>query len=215
MFKKKLVIDEEPKRYSLEAPYEIVEAYNSLVSNLISLTAQEGYKSIAVTSANYGEEKASVAINLSIALAQNLLSKRILLVDSDLRRSNVSEFMCPDAKTGLSNYLQTDKDALSIIKTEISNLDILPAGDVKSNPTGLLRSDKMGELLKSLESNYDYIIIDTAPVNDFADALFIADRVSGFIVAVKKKVSSISKIDTATTRIENSGANIFGFVFAE
>ena len=215
MFKKKLVIDEEPKRYSLEASYEIVESYNSLVSNLISMSAQEGYKSIAVTSANYGEEKASVAINLSLAMAQNLLSKRILLVDSDLRRSNVSQYMCPGAKIGLSNYLQTDKDSLSIIKSEISNLDILPAGDVKSNPIGLLRSDKMGELLKNLESQYDYIIIDTAPVNDYADALFIADRVSGFVVAVKKKVSSISKIDIATTRIENSGANILGFVFDE
>lgn len=213
MFKKKLSVDEVTALYSLDAPFEIVEAYNSLVSNIISLSNQEGYKSIAVTSANYGEGKAAVSINLAIALAENLLNKRILLIDSDMRRSDVSAFMCADAKCGLSDSLSKGSDDLSIVKSDISNLDILPAGSVKTNPTGLLRSDKMGGILKSLEEKYDFIIIDTAPVNDYADALFLADRVSGFVVVTKKKVSSVSKIEVATSRLESSGAKILGFVY--
>lgn len=215
MLKKKNTFDEAPIRYSLDAPFETVEAYNSLVSNLIRLASDEGYKSIAVTSASYGEGKAGVSINIAIALAQNLLSKKILLVDSDLRRSDVSSFMCPDAKSGLSDCFEENADEPAIIKSDIANLDLLSAGSLRSNPTGILRSDKMGSMLKTLEERYDYIIIDTSPVNDYADALFLADRVSGFIVATKRKVSSVSKIDVATSRIESSGAKILGFVFSE
>ena len=91
MFKKKTYTEEFSVRYSHDAPFEIVEAYNSLVSNLISVSAEEGYKSIAVTSAVYGEGKASLAINLAYALANNLLDKKILLIDTDLRTSKISE----------------------------------------------------------------------------------------------------------------------------
>ena len=215
MFKKKTYNEEFPVKFSQEAPFEIVEAYNSLVSNIISVSAEEGMKSIAVTSAYYGEGKASLAINLSYALANILLDKKILLIDADLRTSKVSEMLIPDAKSGISNYLYADAAAPEIQKSELQNLDVIVSGDVRSNPTGLLRSDKMGSILKDLEAKYDYIIIDTAPINDYADALFLADRVSGYIVSTKKKVSSISAIDVATTRIENAGAKVLGLVFAE
>ena len=167
------------------------------------------------TSATYGEGKASLAINLAVALAYNLLDKKILLIDSDLRTAKVSEFVLPDAKEGISNFLASDSSEPEIFKSEIKNLDVIIAGDAKSNPTGLLRSDKMGTALASLEEKYDYIIIDTAPINDYADALFLADRVSGYIVSTKKKVSSVSKIDFATDRIESAGAKVLGLVFSE
>jgi capsular exopolysaccharide synthesis family protein len=203
------------KLYSPDAPFEIIEAYNSLVTNIIRLSNEEHFKSIAITSAAYGEGKATVAINIATALAENLLDKKILLIDSDLRSSNVSEFLDFSHNKGLSNYLSTDCDDPQILGTSRKNLDVIAAGDVKSNPTGLLRSDKMGGMLKALEDKYDYIIIDTAPVNDYADALFLADRVAGYIFSTKKKASSVSKIDLATARVESAGAKIIGFVFAE
>ena len=215
MLNKKNIATGDTRKYSLDAPFEIIEAYNSLVSNLLCICNDKGYKSIGVTSAGYNENKTSVAVDLASSLADNLINKRILLVDSDLRRSDVSAIMCPEATIGLSNFISENSAEPAIINTEIKNLDILPAGNAKANPTGLLRSDKMGSILKSLEEKYDYIIIDTAPVNEYADALFLADRVSGFIVSTKKKVSSISKIDQAATRIESSGAEIIGFVFSE
>ncbi len=215
MFKKKTYNEEFPVKYSQEAPFEIVEAYNSLVSNIISLSSEEGFKSIAVTSAYYGEGKASLAINLAYALAHNLLDKKILLIDTDIRASYVSQMLIPDAKIGISNYLSIDVTEPEIQKSDFSNLDVIVSGDVRSNPTGLLRSDKMGSVLKDLEAKYDYIILDTAPINDYADALFLADRVAGYIVSAKKKVSSVSAIDAATTRIENAGAKVLGLVFSE
>jgi capsular exopolysaccharide synthesis family protein len=215
MFKKKTYTEEFSVRYSQDAPFEIVEAYNSLVSNLISVSAEEGSKSIAVTSAVYGEGKASLAINLAYALANNLLDKKILLIDTDLRTSKISEELVPNAKSGISNFLSADVTEPEIQKSELGNLDIIVAGNVKGNPTGLLRSDKMGSVLNDLEAKYDFIILDTAPINDYADALFLADRVAGYIVSAKKKVSSVSAIDVATTRIENSGSKVIGLVFAE
>jgi len=215
MFKRKNALEEPSRRYSFDAPFEIVEAYNSLVSNLLRICSDKGYKSIGITSASYGEGKSTVAIDLANALADNLINKRILLVDSDLRRSSVSTVMCNDDIKGLSNFLADDSSDPGIIKTDIDNLDLLSAGDVKANPAGLLRSDKMGELLSRLEAVYDFIIIDTPPVNDYADALFLADRVSGFIFATKKKVSTVSSLDVATSRMETSGATILGIVYSE
>ena len=215
MFKKKTFNEVMLEKYSQDASFETIEAYNSLVSNIINLSSENTIKSIAVTSSTYGEGKVSLAINLAVALAYNLLDKKILLLDSDLRMAKVSEFVLPEAKEGISNFLASDNSAPQIFKSEIKNLDVIVAGDVKSNPTGLLRSDKMGLALAALEEKYDYIIIDTAPINDFADALFLTDRVAGYIVSTKKKVSSVSKIDLATDRIESAGAKVLGLVFSE
>ena len=185
------------------------DAYNSIVTNIIRLANEEGLKSLAVTSACEGENKDVVATRLAFALAENLLDKKILYVDADFRSSKNSK--C----SGLSNYLAEDGVNFVTDNSEFKNLDICNAGDVKMNPTGLLRSDKMGIILKSWEEKYDYIIINTPPVNDYADALFLADRVSGFTFATQKNVSSISKIDLATSRVESAGAKVIGFVFAE
>ena len=84
MFKKKTFNEVMLEKYSQDASFETIEAYNSLVSNIINLSSENTIKSIAVTSSTYGEGKVSLAINLAVALAYNLLDKKILLLDSDL-----------------------------------------------------------------------------------------------------------------------------------
>lgn len=218
MFKKKNIVEEKLEIYSKDASSEIVEAYNSLVTNIIHFPIEKDCKVIAVTSATYGEGKSSIAINLALALAINLLDKRILLVDSDLRNSKIGEFINASSKEivkGISDYL-SGKDAEPVIsKSDVSNLDVLYAGGAVDNPAGLIRSDKMGELLSSFEGKYDYVIIDTPPVNSFSDALLLSDRISGFVIATKKNNSSVAAIDNATDRIRSSGTEIFGFVFSK
>ena len=218
LLKKKTLVEEKLESYSSDATFEVVEAYNSLVTNLIHLPIDNKCKMIAITSSGYGEGKSSVAINLASALAANLVDKKVLLVDSDFRCSKVYEFMKgSDAKKvkGVADYLDDDKTALNILNSNVSNLDVVYAGKTKSNPTALIRSEKMREVLKSFEDKYDYVIIDTPPVNVYSDTLFLADRVSGFIISTKRNISSVSEIEKLTDRINSAGSEVLGFVYSE
>ena len=218
MLKNKKYSEEMLSSYSLDASSEIVEAYNTLVNNIIHLPLEDNCKVIAVTSATYGEGKTAIAINLAKALANNLLDKKILLVDADFRNSKVSEFIgySEDVNSNsLSSYLEGYVENPQFLHSSNSNLDYLFAGAVKNNPAGLVRSDKMVSALNIFTQGYDYVIIDTPPINEFSDALFLADRVNGYIMAVRRKISKISSIDFATDRITNSGAEILGFVYSE
>ena len=205
---------------SNDSSFDFKEAYNTLASNIIHLSLDDGCKKIAVTSSNYGEGKSSVAINLAIALASNLIDKRILLVDADLRSSHIEEFL-GDIVTehgnnqGISDYLLGSTEICNIKKTNIVNLDVVSAGSSVINPVGLLNSNKMNDLLLSLENDFDYVIIDTPPVSVVSDAVLLAEKVSGYIISTKAGFSTVPMLDSASEALASVGANVFGVVLTE
>ena len=199
-----------------DSAFAIREAYNTLATNVIHLQLDGGCKKIAITSSTYGEGKSSLAINLAISLALNLLDKKILLVDADLRTPHVKDFLGSAVafaqNEGLSDFLNNESVENIFAKSHIDNLDIVCAGSSVANPAGLINSEKMSEFIAKCEGKYDYIIIDTPPVNVVSDAVTLADRVNGYIISVKKKVSTTTKLSETSDVLSAVGATVLGVV---
>lgn len=134
-------------------------------------------KTILVTSTLSGEGKTFVSINLSIMLS--LAERKVLLVGMDLRNPQLAKHFGIDGKEGISAYLSgqnTDLNKLIQSTKEFNTLDILPAGVIPPNPTELLMKERFDTLMTELKTQYDYIVIDSAPVGAVSDS-FLIDRV--------------------------------------
>ena len=203
-----------------DSSFELKEAYSNLATNVIYLPIEDKCKKIAVTSSKYGEDKSSVAINLAIALASTLIDKKVLLVDADLRNSHIGHFLADVVpgyamESGLSEYLSGKDDKCNIKTTHIGNLDVVYAGESPINPAGLINSNKMNEFIASLDEKYDYVIIDTPPVNTVSDAILLVGRVNGYIIATKTNYSTVPMLSSASESLTMVGAQIFGVVLSE
>ena len=146
------------------------ESVRSVRTNLNFLASEKSSKVICITSEVAGEGKSFVAVNLSSTLS--LIDKKVILIGADLRRSKLHKTFKLTNDAGLSTYLsrQSELDDI-IIKTGQKNLDLIVSGPVPPNPSELLHSDRMTQLIKSLKERYDVIMIDTAPIGLVSDAI--------------------------------------------
>ena len=194
-----------------DIPFNIVESYKSIRTNVtFSLSTNE--KSVfAVSSANPGEGVSTATANIAIAMAQS--GSKVLLIDADMRQSIQHEIFGLTNREGLSAVLgkmkQPDK---CIQKNVMENLDVMTAGPVPPNPSELLGSEQMALLLNELSSQYSIIIMDTPPVNVVTDALELAKCVSGIILVVRYGVTTDDDLTTASKRIESAKMNMLGFI---
>jgi succinoglycan biosynthesis transport protein ExoP len=187
-----------------------VEAYRALCSILLLSSMQDSVKTLVVTSAIPGEGKSTVSSNLAIALAQR--GKKVLLVEADLRhvfaRSPLE--VCPSLST-MCRPGGPDHPRYRPIPN-LPNLSVVPAGGQPVDPTELLDSPRMQDLMRAWRTEYDHIIIDTPPVLPFADALVLAARADGVILVARSGVSRAGALQRATHLLARSGANIRGMV---
>lgn len=156
---------------SLAKPKSVfAESVRSVRTNLSFLAANKKSKTICITSEVSGEGKSFVTVNLASTLA--LIDKKIILIAADLRKSKMHKaFDNPNTK-GLSSYLSGQATLEEVIThDDIHNLDFMPSGPVPPNPSELLHTDKMKELLALLTPKYDYVLVDTAPVGLVSDAI--------------------------------------------
>lgn len=191
----------------------IAEEYKKLKSMLIRETKTDFLNTIMITSSVESEGKSITAVNLAISLAQEI-DHSILLVDADLRKPMIHEYLGVEYKYGLSDYLSQDIDISDIlVKTGIGNLVVLPAGHHVANPVELLASGKMMTLMRELKHRYmdRYIIIDTPPVLPFADTITIGSYVDGIIFIVQEGKAQQSTIEEAIEMIKNF--KILGVVY--
>ena len=161
----------------------IAEAFRMLRTSL--MLALGGDKKVVVfTSTVSGEGKTFVAINTALSFA--LLDKKVLLMELDLRLSHIRQYFHIEVKEGISNYLsgmESDIDKLVLPSGIYENLFVLPSGPIPPNPAELLSRDRLDKAMEHLREKYDYIFIDTPPVNQVADTLII-NRVSDATVYV-------------------------------
>lgn len=202
------------------ASFELKEAYNSLCTNVLYASDNKDNQKLVVTSSLYGEGKTAVAVNLSIALASNLVDKKILLVDADLRKPCIFDFVKDKATEsvsdqGLVGYLLGKSEILPITKTNLDNLDVIFAGGVQLNPAALMNSPNMKEFLDKCSDIYDYVILDVPPLNDVSDALLLIGKVDGYIIAAKTKYSKLPMLDATQEALSSVGANILGIVLTD
>lgn len=152
----------------------IAEQFRQLRTSLGYMGINSRKKKILVTSTISGEGKSFISSNLGISLA--LMGKKVVLIELDLRKPKLSTLFNVNKNTGISNYFIGDKEPDEIIKkTDINNnLFIIPSGPIPPNPSELIVNGKLQELFAYLETHFDYIIIDTAPISPVTDAYIIS-----------------------------------------
>ena len=210
---------EEPNLLGPLSTPRTFEAYNTLCSNARYFQVQGKCKKIAVTSAKSGENKSTLAVNFAVSLAENLRDKKILLIDADMRSSEAGSLIAerltdPDNTVGLADYL-TDNTAPTFNKTLIGNLSVITVGAPFANPAALLCSERFTAVMTVCEKDFDYVIIDTPPVNEYTDAQLIVSAVDGYILSAKAKKSTVTLLDKAEDTLLTVGANIFGVVLSD
>lgn len=204
---KELVLNNDPKAI-------ISETIRTLRTNLQFASVDKKIKTILITSSMPGEGKSFIASNLAVAFAQN--GAKVLLVDCDIRKGRQHYIFGTHNHKGLSNLLLDDIDTKYqeyIHKTDIDNLSVMFRGVTPPNPSELLNSDKNRELIKKLESIYDIIIFDSAPVNGgLTDSLIMGTLVDGVVIVSRYKETPISVLKSTKKSFENINANILGVV---
>ncbi len=192
---------------------EMLESYGRLRMNLHYTLVGKEHNAVVVTSAVPGEGKSTIAANLAITCA--LGEKRVLLVDSDLRRGFQSDIF------GYSHHLKGLSELLTgecklqevVLKYTRANLDILPTGQLPPNPAELLDTREMKDLLAELEKEYDLVLLDMPPVNIVSDPLILSKNVAGCIFVTRQNYSNHKDIRKALMEAEMTDMDILGFVF--
>ena len=195
-----------------KSDFFIREAYKTLRTNVtFALAGEDGGKVLMVTSAMKSEGKSITSLNLAISYAQ--MNKRVLLIDCDLRRPKLARLLDTRSSVGLSNVLVSPElKSKAILDSKIPGLQVLLAGDVPPNPSELLGSGRMKRLVEELRGSYDYIILDTSPVNMVTDACVLIPYCDGVLLVVRAGQSDRAAVRGAVEQLEYSQAKILGFV---
>ena len=188
------------------------ESYKAVRTNIMfSLSDSDECKVIAITSPNQNEGKTTTIINTAYTFTQT--DAKVLVIDADLRRANVHRTLGLPLKTGLSDILcGFSSPEKAIQKNALGNLDIISSGQIPPNPAELLASPKMAELINNLKQKYDYIFIDTPPVNLVTDATVLSKIVSGMIIVVRQNSTTYDSMEKALSALEFANTKILGVI---
>ncbi|HBX22957.1 MAG TPA: hypothetical protein DEF34_04905 [Desulfotomaculum sp.] len=193
--------------------FGFVESYKAAGTNLRFASAVTNAKKLLVTSILTGEGKSTVAVNLAITIAHT--GKSVLLVDCDLRKSNMHGVLELDLEDnqGLAAVLNgaCAAEECIVFATE-QGIHVMPNGYIVPNPSELLGSEKMAALLAALEKQYDYIILDTPPAYLLTDAVALSVYANGVILVVKQGCAKVDVINSAQAAFENAGVRIIGCI---
>jgi len=194
------------------------EAYKLLRTKLQFSFAddEERCRVICLSSALSGEGKSLTAINLAFTLSQ--LSKKVILIDCDMRRPTVAEKLKIEQKPGLSSYLsgQMHLDGLVQycgIKSDEKAFHVITAGEAPPNPVELLSSNRMKKLLSMLREHYHYVILDMPPVGEVSDAMAVTREVDGLLLVVRQNHCNRIVLREAMRQFEYVNTKILGVVF--
>lgn len=206
-----------PSEHTLQAltsPHsQTAEEFRKLKEALIKESSKEGFSNVVlVTSANPKEGKSVTALNLAISLAQEI-DYTVLLVDADLRAPVSHKYLGFEPKVGLSDCLQGKADCSdALVRLAVGRLVLLPAGKALPNPAELLSSNKMRQLLQELKHRYPdrFILIDSPPVNMFAETRALAAMADSTILVVREGQSSLDDIGEALDALDH---RVMGLVY--
>ncbi|OEU80363.1 MAG: hypothetical protein BA865_11555 [Desulfobacterales bacterium S5133MH4] len=187
------------------------EAYRGLRTSLLFSSAEAPPQVILVASAGMGEGKTLTCTNLAITMAQ--AGSKTLLVDCDMRRPRMHHVWDIGRDQGVSNILVgTTKDNLVPFKTKVANLDVIPSGPIPPNPSELLGSNHMEQLIKTLRQRYDRIIIDSPPITAVTDATVLARIADGVVLVIRFGDTSRDMVRNGLEQLKGVNATILGAV---
>lgn len=210
--KKELIAHQDPKS-------PVSEIFRTLRTNIQFMNSNKKLKTLLVTSTLPGEGKSWVASNLSVAFAQ--AGKRVVLIDADMRKGRLYNIFGVLPRPGLSNYLSGvsensfEKNNLInyLRETEVPNLYLMPAGNIPPNPSELLITPQMVNLLEELKQECDLIIIDGTPSKLVTDAVILSRIVDSTIVVTAHNQTKKDELEKVIRDIKNVGGNVVGVVY--
>jgi succinoglycan biosynthesis transport protein ExoP len=190
----------------------ITEAFRSLRTNLQFASFGTPIHTLLVTSPSPEDGKTTVVANLGSVIAQG--GRRVVLVDSDLRRPRLHKLLDVRNRDGLSNlFIQLQDHLDGFVKpTEIPGLHVLTSGNLPPNPSELLGSDRMSDILRQLTGQYDTVILDAPPMFVVTDALAMAPSVDGVLVVIKPSITKRASLKQLFEQLHQVNANVIGVV---
>lgn len=206
------LVDNRRKILTEETPFAIREAYVKLRTNLLfCMTAdkERPCTTFAITSAKPSEGKSLTAANIAVSYA--MLGKKVILIDADMRKPTQRRLWKVEKSAGLCDFLA------KIWKLELTKVQGLPlwivcTGTVPPNPSELLSSERMKRFVEECAKVYDYVIIDTPPINTVADAQIISTYVDGVVIVAKSGGTTSDELNTAIDAVHHAGGNLCGVV---
>ena len=187
------------------------EAYRVIRTGIQFAQAGKELKTIAITSCTPNEGKSMTIANLAIVLTQ--AGKSVLIMDCDMRNPTVHKNFNLSNKVGLSSCISMGTAVADAVQeTGIEGLDTLTAGVIPPNPSELLGSERMQNILQRAKEEYDYVLIDTPPVLPVTDSLVLGRMVDGLILVIDSGEIKVEMAREVKNQLVNAGANILGVV---
>jgi len=191
----------------------VAEAFRSLRTALSFSVGAQGIRSFLVTSPSPLEGKSLVSINLAFAFAQT--GKRVLLVDSDMRKPRLHKTFSIPPTSGLSNLLAGEGVSslqAAVHKTEVQNLYVLPSGPRPPNPSELLATERMRNLIQQMEEEFDYVIFDTPPVINVTDSSILMHHVGGGLLVLRSFTTQRGFAQRAAELLSGTQGRLLGAI---
>jgi succinoglycan biosynthesis transport protein ExoP len=186
------------------------EKYKAIRTAVLLSSADTPPKSILITSMGPEEGKTVSSINLALTIAQSEYS--VLLIDSDLRKPKVHRIFGLKNSKGLSTYLSDTSDINIVQEGPLPNLGIIPSGPIPQNPSELLSSNRMIELIRLLNERYNIIICDSPPLLAFADSLILSKILEGTIIITKAGETTYEVVRVGLKSLEDMKSHILGII---
>ncbi len=200
------IVEKEPKSIA-------AESYRTLRTNIQYSSFDNEYRVIVITSSEPGEGKSTTAGNLALCMAQG--EKKVILIDCDLRKPSLHKKFKVSNLVGLSDVIVGKSDLTTATHRYNKNLVLLTSGKIPPNPSEMLSSKTMEKLLKALKESFDYIILDTPPVQAVTDSQILSTKADGTILVVKAEKTKKESVVNAINLLKKVNSNIIGTVLNE
>ncbi|OAB46227.1 CpsD/CapB family tyrosine-protein kinase [Paenibacillus glacialis] len=196
---------------SMNPESPISEVYRLLRTNIHFSSIDQALKTIMVTSSQAGEGKTTTISNLAITYAQE--GKNVLLIDMDMRKPSLHRIFSQSNRQGLSTVLTGDTSVQDAIQeTMVSHLSLLPSGPIPGNPSDLIDSTAMREMLEQLQQEYDVILMDSPPVLSVTDSVIASTLCDGVIMVVAAGKVKKVHLKKAKGQLDHVNARLLGIV---
>ena len=189
----------------------IVEAYRKIVTNIEFANIDNNIKTIMCTSSMPGEGKTTTVCNIAGVLID--LGKKVLLLDMDLRKPMVHKFFKLSNRIGLTDILINKDDFKGYLNNIYEGLDVITSGRVPSNPSEVINSKAIKELIKNISTYYDYVLIDAPPVAMVSDPITISTYTDAVLLVVAYSETDSETAKRAADSLRHVNANIIGTIF--
>lgn len=190
----------------------IAEQYRTIRTNIQFASADRKIQTIVVTSPGPSEGKSTTSANLAVVFANS--GQRVLLVDADMRKPTVHRTFGLSNENGLSKVLSSNNSVLEMAQPSmVDNLSILTSGPKPPNPSELLGSTRMNQVIEEARHLYDVIIFDMPPVVTVTDAQIMASKADGTLLVVRENVTRKDALTKAKDLLEMVQARVLGVVY--